>query len=198
MGAKDPRVDEYISRSADFAQPILKRLRKLVHAACPKVEETMKWQFPHFMHEGRILCSMAAFKAHCAFGFWDGKAVVSDLPNEKAMGQLGRITSLADLPSDEVLKGYVKKALALRVSGKSLPKKKAARPEVEVPDYFLEALKKNKLALATFEGFSPSHRREYVEWITEAKREETRQRRIKQAVQWLAEGKGRNWKYENC
>jgi uncharacterized protein YdeI (YjbR/CyaY-like superfamily) len=197
MGKRDPRVDAYIAKSADFAKPILTYLRDVVHETCPEVEETMKWSFPHFMYEG-MLCSMASFKEHCAFGFWKGSLIVGDDDGKsaEAMGHLGRITKLSDLPPKKVLAGYIRKAMALNESGaKVAPKPKRARKELAVPDYLTAALKKNKKALTTFESFSPSHRREYIEWITEAKGEDTRQRRLEQALEWMSEGKPRNWKY---
>lgn len=198
MGTRDPRVDAYIAKSADFAQPILQHVREVVHAACPQVEETMKWSFPHFMYEG-ILCSMASFKGHCTVNFWKGALVVGEEHDrsDEAMGQLGRLTSVKDLPPKKVLTGYVKEAMRLNEQGVTVAKRKPARPAppAEAPDDLLAALRKNRTALATFEAFPPSHRREYVEWITEAKRDETRQRRIAQAVAWLSEGKPRNWKY---
>ena len=185
MGTRDPRVDAYIDKSADFAKPILTRLREVVHEACPDVEETMKWSFPHFMYEG-MLCSMASFKQHCAFGFWKGALVLGGdgARAQEAMGSFGRITRLSDLPPKKTLAAYVKKAAALNDAGTArVPKApRAPKKPLAVPDYVVAALRKNKKALATFEGFSPSHRREYVEWITEAKGEATRERRLKQAV----------------
>ncbi|MBI3416027.1 MAG: YdeI/OmpD-associated family protein [Verrucomicrobia bacterium] len=200
MPAKDPRVDAYIARAADFARPILTHFRRLVHTACPDVVETMKWSFPHFDHRG-ILCSMAAFKQHCAFGFWKGELIFGKTAAaDEAMGHLGRITSLADLPNDGALLGYIRKAAELNEAGvkKPQPLRTKVKKELVVPDWLLAALRKNKTALATFENFSYSHRKEYVEWLVEAKREETRVKRLAQALVWLAEGKSRNWKYERC
>ena len=201
MTRKDPRIDAYIAKSAPFARPILKHLRQVVHAGCPQVEETLKWGFPHFLHGG-ILCSMASFKAHCAFGFWKPARLAAAgvrLPaaTEKAMGQFGRLTTLADLPSEAALRRLVKAMAALNAAGVKAPAKPrpAARRAVAVPADLLAALRKNRRALATFEGLSPSDRRDYVEWVTEAKREETRRRRLATAVEWLAEGKVLNWKY---
>jgi len=200
MIKKDKRVDAYIANAADFAKPILTHLRALVHATCPDVEETIKWQHATFMHKG-MLCGMAAFKAHCAVGFWKGKLIFGSTEKEnEAMGQFGRITSLKDLPNDAVLIGYLKKAMALNESGTKTPRptKAAVKKPLPMPDFFQEALRKNKKAGAAFDAFSPSHRREYVEWLTEAKREETRQKRLATTLQWLTEGKPRNWKYANC
>jgi uncharacterized protein YdeI (YjbR/CyaY-like superfamily) len=201
MGKKDPGVDAYVAKSADFAKPILKRLRKVVHAACPHVEEELKWNLPHFLYKG-MLCSMAAFKAHCSFGFWRGSLLAEKHPElgsqKESMGQVGRITDIAELPDDTLLAQYIETAMKLNEEG--IKPKKPAKPKrkaaPKVPDYFLAALKKNKKALAAFDDFSPSCKREYVEWITEAKQEETRQRRLAQAIAWMAEGKSRNWKYE--
>jgi len=199
MGTKDARVDAYIAKSAVFARPILKHLRKIVHTGCPDVEETIKWQFPHFDHKG-VMCGMAAFKEHCAFGFWKEALVLNrDQAVEKtAMGSFGCVTSLADLPSEKTLIGYVKKAAALneagiKAPGRTQPKKKEP---LAVPNYFNAALKKNAKARKTFENFAPSKRREYLEWVTEAKREETRNERLATSIKWLAEGKSRHWKYQ--
>jgi uncharacterized protein YdeI (YjbR/CyaY-like superfamily) len=201
MGKKDPRIDAYIARSGPFARPILKHLRKVVHAGCPEVQETLKWGFPHFMHQG-ILCSMASFKAHCAFGFWKAGRLAgtpAGLPaaDAKAMGQFGRITALSDLPSQRTLLRYVKAVAALNARGVKAPRpaRPAAKRPLAVPEYFTAALRKNRKAAAGFAGFSPSNRRDYVEWVAEAKGEETRRRRLQAAVEWLAEGKTRNWKY---
>jgi len=197
VGTRDERIDAYIAKSADFAKPILTHLRGIVHEACPDVEETMKWSAPHFMYKG-MLCAMASFKEHCAFGFWKGALVVeSDGKAGEAAGHFGRITKVSDLPPKKVIAGYIKKAMALNESGTAVARKpkRVAAKDAAPPDYLMAALKKNRKALATFEGFTPSHRREYVEWITEAKGEETRQRRLQQALEWMAEGKPRNWKY---
>lgn len=203
MATKDPRIDAYISKSADFAKPILTHIRELVHQACPEVEETMKWSMPFFMHEG-ILCHMAAFKAHCSLGFWKSKLVMAqesaNAEDKDGMGQFGRITSLADLPGDKKMLAYIKEAKRLNDEGiqkPSKPKPKVAR-ELSVPSELVAALKKNKKAASTFDAFSYSHKKEYVEWITEAKREETKSERLAKTVAWLAEGKPRNWKYANC
>ncbi len=202
MGKRDDRIDAYIARSAEFARPILAHLREIVHTACPDVEETMKWSFPHFLYKG-MMCSMAAFKEHCAFGFWKSSLIVEQGNGEieKAMGQFGRITRLSDLPSKKVLSGYVKQAMKLNDDGVKSPsrsKPKKAPAELIIPDDLASALRANATVSAVFEKFSPSHRREYVEWITEAKTPATRSRRIEQTVQLLAEGKSRYWKYAKC
>jgi uncharacterized protein YdeI (YjbR/CyaY-like superfamily) len=200
MGQRDPRIDAYIASSAEFARPILLHLREVVHAACPDCEETMKWSAPSFTYRGSILCGMAAFKQHATLRLWQGAMVVGSDGREDAMGQFDRLTGVPDLPGKRELGGYLRQAMKLIEDGVKRPANRDARPKapVEVPDDLVAALKKNARALATFDAFPPSCRREYVEWITEAKREETRARRLEQAVEWMAEGKRRNWKYENC
>jgi uncharacterized protein YdeI (YjbR/CyaY-like superfamily) len=192
----DPRIDAYIARQADFARPILEHLRRLVHAAVPEAEETIKWGMPFFTLKGRPLANMAAFKAHAAFGLWQGNAVLGEEgAHRDAMGQFGRLASLADLPPDETL------ADLLRRAAETAPKPRAKRPpkpELPTPDDLRAALDAEPRAAATFESFPPSCRREYVEWVIEAKRPETRAKRVAQAVEWMAEGKRRNWKYESC
>lgn len=200
MATRDPRVDAYIARSQPFAKPILTYIRKTVHTACPDVQETMKWSFPHFDHMG-MLCSMASFKAHCTLGFWKA-ALLKDggLPaaSEKAMGQFGRITSLSDLPPARELSALVRKAAALNEQGVKAPRPKAAsKKPIDPPPAFVRALKKDEKARDTFRGLPPGHQREYLEWIVEAKTDATRDKRIATAVEWLAEGKSRNWKYES-
>jgi uncharacterized protein YdeI (YjbR/CyaY-like superfamily) len=197
MPTRDPRIDAYIANAAPFAQPILERLREAVHAACPECEETLKWRSPSFLYRGAILCGMAAFKEHAMFGFWKGALIDTGGPKEAAMGQFGRLTSVADLPAKRELARYIRQAMALEDAGVKTPRTKTGKPKPspEPPEDLVRALARDKRARATFEGLSPSHRREYVEWILEAKREETRKRRLAQAVAWLAEGKPRNWKY---
>ena len=195
MAIKDSRIDAYIAKSADFAQPILKHIRKLVHAACPDVEETMKWSFPHFDYKG-MMCSMAAFKQHCSFGFWKGELILGKGPDGdrgEGMGQFGRITALSELPKDATLIGYIKNAVQLNEAGIKLPTsaKPKVKKELTVPDDLIAALKKNKKAQMAFENFSYSHKKEYVEWITEAKREETRKKRLETAIAWMAHEIGR-------
>lgn len=199
MGSRDPRFDQYIARAPEFARPILSHLREVVHQACPGVEETMKWSTPHFTWGG-MLCHMASFKQHCAFGFWKGSLVVGNGAAADAMGQFGRITSLADLPPDDVLAGYVREAMRLNEEGVKVPAraKPAAKKELEVPADLTAALQASPAALAHFERFSPSKRKEYVEWITEAKTEATRAKRLGTALEWIAAGKARHWKYEKC
>jgi len=189
MPRKDPRVDAYIAESADFAKPILRHIRKRVHSVCPQVEETIKWNSPFFLHKG-ILLATPAFKRHCALIFWKGRLFLSNEEKTK----LRRLTSISELPGDKILIGHIKKAVELNDSGVKSPArvKPKAKAKLIVPDYFLAALKQNKKALATFEAFPPSHKREYVQWIVEAKREETRARRMQIAIEQIAAGKSRN------
>jgi len=201
MGNKDPRVDAYIARSAGFARPVLVHLRTLVHAACPEVEETLKWSSPHFMYKG-MLCGMAAFKEHCAFGFWKEKLLRDRLEglavaDRSAMGQFGRIAAISDLPDERTLLSLVREAVALNDRGIKAPARSRLKGNrrLKVPDYFAGALRRNRKALATFEQFGTTNKREYVDWVVEARGEETRQRRLDTAVTWRAEGKVRNWKY---
>ena len=201
MPTLDPRIDAYIEKSAEFAQPILTHLRKLVHKACPDVVETMKWSMPSFEYKG-ILCNFAAFKQHATFGFWKQKLMETDVfPVEKtAMGSFGRIESQRDLPADKVIVGLIHQAMELNEKGVKVEKKPAAaaKKELVIPDILVTALKKNKAARETFESFPPSCKKEYVEWITEAKTEPTREKRLATTLEWLSEGKRRNWKYEKC
>jgi len=192
----DKRIDAYIEKSRDFARPILEHLRKLVHKACPDVEETIKWGSPHFDYKGS-LAGMASFKEHCAFGFWKHTLLEGTELQRSAMGSFGRITSLKDLPKDNQIVALIHQAMELNEKGIKIPKKPTvAKGEAVVPEALEAALAKNKKAKASFHKGSPSHRREYVEWINEAKSETTRDKRIATAIEWLSEGKARNWKYE--
>lgn len=204
MKKTDPRVDLHIQKAAPFARPILRHLRKLVHEACPEAEETIKWRSPTFVYKGKMLCGMASFQEHCTFGFWhQGMEEVLGADGAKAgeaMGSLGRITSLDDLPSDRAMARYIRKAMALTDSAapaRPRPPRTASAPP-EVPDDLGAGLAQNAAAAATFEKLSPGQKKEYVEWITEAKRDETRRKRLATSLEWLAEGKRRNWKYESC
>lgn len=199
MAKKDPRVDAYIAKSAPFARPILKHLRKVVHAGCPDVVETIKWGSPHFDHKGS-LAGMAAFKEHVTFGFWKSALLMNGKTSlgkseEKAMGQFGRVASIRDLPAERTLVALVKKAAQLNEDGIKVARVRTPKPALPTPADLLAALRRNKRARDAFEAFSPSQKREYVEWITEAKTDATRERRLKTAVEWMAEGKIRNWKY---
>jgi uncharacterized protein YdeI (YjbR/CyaY-like superfamily) len=205
----DPRIDAYIAKAQPSAQPILEQIRKLMHKGCPHVEEAIKWSHPFFLYKGVILAHMAAFKEHCSFGFW-GEEIAAVLRENHAvkagaMGTLGRIAGLKDLPAEKTMLTWIRQACEFVDSGQytspiSARRKvvKAPKPLPDAPPEFTAALKKNKKASAVFAAFSPSCKREYVDWIAEAKRPETRDKRITTAVEWIAEGKQRNWKYQNC
>lgn len=201
MPTTDPFVDAYIEKSKDFAKPILNHLRALVHEACPDVVETKKWSFPHFDYKG-MMCSMAAFKEHCAFSFWKQALLESSaFPAEKtAMGSFGRIASLKDLPSDKTMKKLIVDAMKLNDAGIKVSKSKPAgeKKELVVPAILIAALATNELAAETFDNFPYSCKKEYVQWIDEAKTDATRDKRLATAIEWLSEGKRRNWKYEKC
>jgi len=202
MPTTDPRIDAYIEKSAEFAQPVMAHLRDLIHKACPQVSETLKWSMPSFEYKG-ILCGFAAFKNHCTFGFWKQSLMETDVfpKNKTAMGSFGRITSLKDLPSDKVMIDLIHQAMELNEKGIKVARPKpsaAAKKDLVIPDDLVSALNKNKKAQAQFDRFSYSHRKEYIQWITEAKTEPTRNKRLATTIEWLAEGKSRNWKYENC
>jgi uncharacterized protein YdeI (YjbR/CyaY-like superfamily) len=197
---QNKQVDTYIAKAQPFAQPILTHIRKLIQTACPDVEEKIKWGFPNFDYKG-VFCNMAGFKEHCSFGFWKGN-LIKDTHNiftkDQGAGNLGRITSLKDLPADKILLAYIKQAIELNDKGvKRLVKPKAttANKELAIPDFLTKALTKNKKAKEGFEAFNYSHKKEYVEWLNEAKSEETRDKRLETALEWIAEGKSRNWKY---
>ena len=200
MPTLDPRVDAYIAKARPFAQPILRRMRELVHKGCPACVETIKWGFPNFDHHGG-LCSMAAFKAHCVFGFWKAELLSDaerslEVADRTAMGHLGRITSIADLPSARAFLSLVRQAARLNEAGVKVPRDLTRKPPLRVPAFFRKAIGTDAKALATFQSLAPSHKREYVEWVNEAKTEATRSRRLAATIEWLAAGKQRNWKYQ--
>jgi len=195
---KDPRIDAYIAGEAEFARPILARIRKLVHQGCPDAVETLKWSRPHFLYKDELLCGMSGFKAHAAFGFWKGSLLV-DTPKEDGMGQFGMLKSVQDLPSDKAILGYIKAAMKLADAGVKAPnrgKDAKPKPPIKPPAWFMTPLKQDKTALRHFEAFSPSKQREYLEWLTEAKTDATRAKRLATALEWIAEGKEYNWKYK--
>lgn len=203
MSSYNKSIDAYIAKSADFAKPILEHLRELIHSTCPDVEEKMKWSMPFFDYKGEMMCHMASFKQHCALGFWKGSimkdpALRETAASETAMGHAGKITSLKDLPSDKKIIAWIKEAMVLNENGIKLPPKPkaAATSEIKMPDYFSKALSKNKKAKTVFDAFTPGKRKEYIAWLTEAKTEDTRNKRMEMAIEWIAEGKSRNWKYE--
>ena len=195
------KVDEYIEKSQDFAKPILNYLREVVHECCPDCEEAIKWKFPTFMYKGKILCSIVSFKQYCSMGFWLHDEIktlheIETTVEKTNMFSLGKITKIEDLPSKPQLKKIIQEAVELTDMGVKLKKAAPSKIEIEVPDYFQAALHQNKKALAIFEKASPSFRKEYIMWIIEAKTETTRNKRMEQALEWISEGKGRNWKYE--
>jgi len=203
MGKKDPRVDAYIAKKAPFAQPILKELRAIIHEAHPEIDEDIKWGAPAFMHKG-IVCIIAGFKEYVGVNFWKGALIVPSnarrAGDDKDMKQLEKIRSIDDLPARRKIIGYVKAAVKLNEGGVPTPNRGKDAPirkrgPLRTPPSLAKALARNAKAKMTYDGFSPSHKREYVEWIGEAKTDETRERRIEQALGWLAEGKPRNWKY---
>jgi uncharacterized protein YdeI (YjbR/CyaY-like superfamily) len=203
MDKKDKRIDSYIEKAQPFAKPVLKKLRELIHKGNPEVEETIKWGMPSFDYKGPF-CSFASFKQYAVFGFWkyqlinDPKGYLQEISNKggEAMGNLGRITSVEDLPPDKVMLDFIKQAKKFNDDGVKLPpKQKKPKTKLTIPKYFTNALKKNKTAFEAFTNFSYSHKKEYVEWLTEAKTDETRNKRIAAAIEWMTEGKSRNWKY---
>ena len=200
MANHDPRIDAYIAKSAEFARPILAHLRERVHAACPGAEEGIKWSMPFFSYKAAPMCMMAAFKQHCSFGFWLSKEVTGG-SEEDGMGQLGKLATLKDLPPDRQFASWLKTAMALNEAGVKKTRPKAgAKPAPALPPDLaaLLAQKKHAAARKTYEGFGPGAQREYVDWITEAKTDATRQKRLATTLEWMAEGKKRNWKYEKC
>ena len=203
MAKKEKAIDAYIAKSADFAKPILNHIRELVHKTCPDTEEKIKWGMPFFDYKGEMLCHMAAFKQHAVMSFWKASlmkdpVLVENAKSEVSMGHLGRLTSLKDLPADKKIISWIKEAMALNDKGIKLPAKAKTteKKELIVPDYFTKAIAKNKKAKQVFDAFAYSHKKEYVEWITEAKTEETRNKRIASAIEMMTEGKSRHWKYK--
>ena len=195
----DPRIDAYIdNRAAEFARPILHHLREVVHEACPECEETLKWSSPSFLYKGKILAGFASFKAHATFGYWSGSQVLETGAEPSAMGQFGRLTSLDDLPDRKTLISLTHKAMKLIDEGVKPVRNKTVKAPFTVPQDLQAAIDAAPAAKATWDAFPPSCQREYVEWVIEAKRDETRSKRLEQTMEWLAEGKRRNWKYENC
>ena len=198
--SRDKRIDAYIAEAAPFARPILEHLRKLIHQACPEIEEAFKWSHPTYLYRGKIFCNTGAFKAHATLGFWhhDMERLISQEigKTNDAMGLMGRLTSVSDLPDDKTMIRYFKTAMSLYDAGVPSRAKPKPKPTLKTPADLQAALKTNRKAQATWEKFSPSHRRDYIEWITEAKRPETRATRLATTQEWLAAGKSRNWKYE--
>ena len=199
MKNANPQVDAYIAKAAPFAQPIIRKLRALFHKACPDIEEKIKWGAPSFEHKGMV-GGVAAFKNHASFGFWRQDALPDPLSLFRGSGFVasGKITDVSQLPPDKVLLTYIRNAVKLNEKGPPPRKKGKPKPPPKVPPDFLAALRKNRKAMATFDSFPLSQKREYIDWITEAKRPETRKTRLATSIQWLSEGKRRNWKYMNC
>lgn len=205
MGKKIKEVDVYIAKSQEFAKPILRHIRDLVHTHSPNVEEAIKWGMPFYMLNGQMMCHMAAFKQHAVMGFFKAalmkdKTLLVNAENESAMGHLGKLTSLKDLPSDKKLAAYIKEATKLNEERAKVPKpartSEAKKKELVIPEYVTRALRTSKNAKAVFESFPYSHKKEYVTWFEDAKTDATREKRIAQAIEWMSEGKSRNWKYE--
>lgn len=196
----NPLVDNYIQKALPYAQPIIIHLRKLVHKACPAVEEKIKWGMPSFEYKG-LMCGFAAFKNHCTFGFWKAalmkdSMLMENAKSEVAMGHLGRITSLKDLPSDAKIMAYIKEAMKLNDDGIKVVKPKTTqKKDLVIPKEIIVPISQNKKAFINFEAFSTSNKRDYIEWIIEAKTDTTKNKRLAQAIEWIAEGKPRNWKY---
>lgn len=193
--SREPRIDAYIASAQPFARPILERVRERVHAVMPDVEEAMKWSHPTYLKNGKIVLGTAAFKEHAAVNFWRGSELGLARSGE-AMGQLGKLTSVADLPHD--LDSMIAKAADVSVAPAPAKAKKAPKPMPDLHPDFAAALDKAPKAKAIMDAFPPSCRREYLEWVAEAKQDATREKRIASAIEWLSEGKRRNWKYENC
>lgn len=202
MATKDKRIDAYIEKARDFAKPVLTHLRTVIHKASRDIDESIKWGMPYFQYNGKLLCFMASFREHCVFGFKQGammtdpKGLMQRSSDKSGMGHFGKIKDMRDLPSEKVLIQYIKEAIKLIDRGVRTPQKKAPATEIEVPEDFMKLLKKNKESHQAFEEFSKSHKKEYIEWITEAKTAETRNKRMNTAIEWIGQGKGRNWKYE--
>jgi hypothetical protein len=195
MPTKTPEVDAYIAKSAPFARPIFEKLRRLFHQACPEIEEKLKWGCPSFEYKGMV-GGFAGFKQHAAFGFWRQDVLPDPLGLFKTRGAFGsKLTDISQLPADDVLLRYIHAAVELNETGAPARFKSKPKPPLKTPPWFLAALRKNKKALATFENFPPSHKREYVEWVAEARQDETRRKRLETALEWMSQGKPRNWKY---
>lgn len=201
MVTHDKRVDAYIQNAESFAQPILQTLRAVVHQGCPNAEETIKWGIPFFLYKGKILCWMASFKGHCAFGFWLGKKLkdtsgILEKETRSAMGHLGKITAVKELPPKKLLIAYIKEAMLLTDGKKGSAATKKIERKLEIPNWLITVLKKNKRAYSNFQEFSFAKQNDYVVWVTGAKTEVTRQKRMSTMLEWLAEGKSLNWRYE--
>jgi uncharacterized protein YdeI (YjbR/CyaY-like superfamily) len=197
--SREPRIDSYIAKAQPFARPILEHVRERVHAVLPEIEETVKWSMPAYTIGGKIVLIVAAFKGHAALNFWRGQELRSDAANADALGQFGKIKSIAELPSNAEFDRLILEAAKLAKSAPAPRKTKhASRPAPDLHPEFAAALAKDAKAKANLEAFPPSAQRDYFEWISEAKQDSTRQKRIATAIEWLAQGKRRHWKYQNC
>ena len=195
--SRDPRIDEYIGKQAEFARPILAHIRETLHEA-GEIEESIKWSMPAFLYKGRPLANMAAFKAHAVMGFWQGQQLREGEAKNGAMGEFGRLTKVEDLPDRAALIDTTRKAMALIDEGVKPVRNKTVKEPIAMPDDLAQALAANAAAQSTYDGFPPSAQRDYLQWVVESKRPETRAKRIAQAVEWMGEGKRRHWKYESC
>ena len=199
---RSKQVDDYIAQAAPFARPILRHLRQLIHRGCPEAEESIRWNHASFSYRGKLFAGLGTFKAHATFGFWhrDMEKILAQagLHTDDAAGLLGRLTSLNDLPNDRTMLRFIKAAVALQDSGKPARAVRKSKPELPVPPLLADALRQNRRAAAAWEKFPPGAKRDYIEWITEAKRDETREQRLLTTIEWVGEGKRRNWKYEKC
>jgi uncharacterized protein YdeI (YjbR/CyaY-like superfamily) len=198
---RQSKFEAYADQLPDFAIPIFGHLRALVHATCPQVSEEVKWSIPHFVHGGENLCIFAAYAKHCSFSFAKDSLMAdprlkSSAARPAAKRFMGRLTTLSDLPPDDDLAAWIAEAMSLNDRGIKLPPRQSdgSKP-VEVPQAFTDALAANPAAKAVFDTKSPSFRKEYNVWIGDAKTDATRQKRIGEALTWIAEGKGRFWKY---
>jgi uncharacterized protein YdeI (YjbR/CyaY-like superfamily) len=197
--SRDARIDAYMEKAQPFARPILAKVRERAHAAVPGIEESIKWGMPAYLTGGKLVLITAAFKVHAALNFWRGQELESTHGAVGAMGQFGRIRSLEELPDDAELDRLIREAAELAATAPAPRKTKhEPKPAPELHPEFAAALARVPKAKAALDGFPPSARRDYLEWIGEAKQESTRAKRIASAVEWLNEGKKRNWKYEKC
>ncbi|KAF2080744.1 YdeI/OmpD-associated family protein [Flavobacterium sharifuzzamanii] len=193
-------VTAYIAKMADFAKPILNHLREVIFSACPEAEENIKWGTPHYSYKGDHLVMMGGFKQHCSFSLYKAELmkdaeIQASVKAGKKFGYMDKIKDLSELPSKEKLTAYIKEAMVFNENGTAKPKpvKEKSTAEVVAPKEFVDALKKDTKATEIFESKSPSFRKNYIIWIADAKTDETRNKRISQSLEWIAEGKDRFW-----
>ena len=199
MGNRNKLIDEYIEKAAPFAKPILSHIRELIHEAWPEIEETIKWKVPVYEYKG-IVCATGAFKTHCAFNFFKAKLMkdpyhVFSEQFSDAAGQFGKLLTVSDLPSDSILREYIQEAAKLNTDKIKGPAKKKEDADHLIPNDLSIALKNNPIAQKQFETMSLGYKKEYIDWLLDAKMDATRQKRLETAIEWIAEGKPRNWKY---